>query len=199
MDTAPAPPGWTVTLVCGASGVGKSRVAAALARRYGVPLAEVDDLVTAVKALTTPEQAPTLHRWDTDASARDWTAARVVEHTIEVAHLLRPGIEAVVADHVAAAAPVVMEGDYLLPDVVAGFDGDVRAVLVSEPDEAQIVANLLAREPAAAAQRARAAVSARFDAELRARAACAGVPVVPARPWPGNVERADAALRQVTR
>ncbi len=36
-------PPWTVTLVCGASGVGKSRLAVPLAVRYGVPLAEPDE------------------------------------------------------------------------------------------------------------------------------------------------------------
>jgi 2-phosphoglycerate kinase len=197
MDTAPPPVlDWTVTLVCGASGVGKSRVAVALARRYGVPLAEIDDVVTAVKALTTPDQLPALHLWDTDGTARAWTPARIVEHTIGVASALRPGIEAVIADHLEAAAPVVMEGDYLLPDFALGFGDAVRAVVISEPDEDQIVANYLSREPGAAEQRSRAVVSARFDAELRMRAGRLGVPVVAARPWPGSVERVDAALRR---
>src|SRR5918999_1581663 len=62
---------WIVTLVCGASGVGKSSVAVSLARRYGVPLAEADEIVTAVKALTTPEQAPMLHLWDTHSGSAD--------------------------------------------------------------------------------------------------------------------------------
>jgi len=34
---------WIVTVVCGASGVGKSSVAIPLAARYGVPLGETDD------------------------------------------------------------------------------------------------------------------------------------------------------------
>jgi 2-phosphoglycerate kinase len=57
------PPPWTVTLVCGASGVGKTSVAVPLAARYGAPLAEADDIVTALKAVTTPEQMPVLHFW----------------------------------------------------------------------------------------------------------------------------------------
>jgi len=39
-----------VTLVCGASGTGKSCLARPLAERYGVPLAEADDIVTALQA-----------------------------------------------------------------------------------------------------------------------------------------------------
>jgi 2-phosphoglycerate kinase len=184
---------WTVTLVCGASGVGKSHVAAELARRYGVPLAEVDDMVTVAASLTTPEQVPALHRWET---ARHWTPARIVEHMIAVAEVMRPGITAVIADHIASGAPVVMEGDFLLPDVAAGFGDDVRAVVISESDEDQIVANYLSRESGAGEQRLRADVSARFDAELSSRARRGGVPVVPARPWSDGVDRVDAALRR---
>jgi 2-phosphoglycerate kinase len=191
----PAPP-WTVALICGASGIGKSHIAIALARRYGVPLAEVDDMVTVVKALTTPEQSPTLHLWDTNVAVRQWTPARIVEHTIAVAEAMRPGIEAVITDHIESAAPVVMEGDYLLPDFAAGFGDRVRTVVISEPDEDQIVANYLSREPGAAEQRLRAIVSARFDAELSIRAVRFGVPIVPARPWSDNVDRVDAALRR---
>ena len=41
---------WIVTLVCGASGTGKSCLARPLAERYGAPLAEADDIVTALQA-----------------------------------------------------------------------------------------------------------------------------------------------------
>jgi 2-phosphoglycerate kinase len=186
---------WIVTLICGASGVGKSRVAIALARRYGVPLAEVDDIVTAVKALTTPKQLPMLHLWDTQPEAMQWAPARIVQHTIAVAEDMRPGIEAVIADHIEFAAPVVMEGDYLLPDFVTGFGDAVRAVVISEPDEDRIVANFLSREPGGAEQRFRASVSTYLDAELSTRAARIGVPVVPARPWSDGLDRVDTALR----
>jgi len=50
-----------VTVVCGASGAGRSRAAFALAARYGVPLAEADDIVTALRAMTSYEQQPQLH------------------------------------------------------------------------------------------------------------------------------------------
>jgi len=50
MGATAKPPSWTVTLVCGASGVGKSSVAIPLARQYGTSLAEVDDIVMALKA-----------------------------------------------------------------------------------------------------------------------------------------------------
>jgi len=183
-------------VVCGASGVGKSSIAVPLAGRFGVPLAEADDVVTALMALTTPEQAPLLHLWDTEPETRNWTAERIARHTIAVAEELWPGFEAVIADHVESGTRVVMEGDYLLPDLAATFGDAVRVVVVSEPDEDRIVANYLSREPGAGEQRFRARVSVLVDAELSARAERAGVPVVPAWPWSDGVDRADAALRQ---
>ena len=189
---------WVVTLVCGASGVGKSRIAVPLARRYGVPLAEADDVVTALKALTTPAQLPMLHLWDTDPEVQTWTPQRVAEQSIALAEALRPGFAAVIADHLEFAAPVVLEGDYLLPELATGFGGAVRAVVVSEPDEDRIVANYLIREPGVREQRFRATVSALLDTHLSARAARLGVPVVPARPWADSVERVDWALHAWT-
>lgn len=185
---------WIVTLICGASGVGKSSIAVPLARRYGVPVAEADDIVTAVNALTTPDQTPILHLWDDQPDAHDWTPARLADHTIAVAEELRRGFEAVIADHVASATPVVMEGDYLLPDLGIGFGEAVRAVVVSEPDEDRIVINYRSREAGAGEQRLRARVSALIDAELSIRAARVDAPVVAAWPWTDSLDRVDAAL-----
>jgi 2-phosphoglycerate kinase len=190
------PASWIATLVCGASGVGKSSVAVPLARRYRVPLLEADDIVTAVQALTTPEQLPLVHRWDVDPATRTWTPVRIAEHTIAVADALWPGFAAVLAEHVVESTPVVITGDFLLPELVAGFGAAVRAVVIAEPDEDRIVANYRSREPETGEQRARAQVSVLVQAELSARAARAGVPVVAARPWSGSVDRVDAALRR---
>jgi 2-phosphoglycerate kinase len=76
---------WIVTLLCGASGVGKSRVARPLAERYGVPLAEADDIVTALQAITTLEQQPMLHFWETHPEFRSWTPERIAARHFEVA------------------------------------------------------------------------------------------------------------------
>jgi 2-phosphoglycerate kinase len=184
-----------VTLVCGASGVGKSRVARTLSVRYGAPLAEADDIVTALRAMTTSKQAPELHFWDTNPQARSWAPARIAEQHFRLVEALRPGLQAVILDHVEFAAPVVFDGDYLVPDLAVGFDGAVRAVVVSEPDEGQLVKNLTSREPDEPGQRERARVSLLVEANLIRRAAAAGAPVVPARPWDSAPDRSDLGLR----
>lgn len=190
-----ADPPWTVTLVCGASGVGKSSVARLLAARYGMPLAEADDIVTGVKAMTTPRQQPVLHHWDTHPETATWPAEKIVELHLAVAGAMLPAFRAVIADHVECAAPVVLEGDYLVPGLVHGFGGAVRAVVVAEPVPDQLVANYRSREPVGGDQRGRALISALVERRLVERAAKAGVPVVAARPWADAADRVDIALR----
>jgi 2-phosphoglycerate kinase len=176
------PVDWVVTVVCGASGVGKTGVARPLAARYGVPLAEADDIVTALHALHPPE--PFVFE----------SVERTVARHLAMAASLEPAFHAVVADHIEFGTPVLFEGDYLSPHLAAGFGPAVRAVVVAEGSRRQLVANFGDRE--GGEQSVRAEVSARLDAELIRLARAYGVPVVPARPYADGVDRVDAALRR---
>jgi 2-phosphoglycerate kinase len=183
-----------VTLVCGASGVGKSRTALGLAARYGVPLSEADDIVTALEAMTSAEQQPQLHYWNTHPDAHTWPPERIADLHFQVVDVLRPAFAAVIADHIASRAPVVMEGDYLSAELALARPGLVRAVVLDEPDEQQLVANYQAREPDHHTQHHRASVSILIGAQLAQRARTARMPVLPARPWTNQLDRADRAL-----
>lgn len=175
---------WHVLLVGGPSGTGKSTACAALMRRYGIGTAELDDLNAAVVAMTTPEQQPALHHWTTHAGSRTWTADEIVEMNRATATALAPAVAAVVATHLDHGPPVIMEGDYLLPSVAAALAGpQVRVVFVHEPDEDQLIANFLDREPGEGRQTMRARVSRLFGDRLRAEAAEHGLPAIPARPF----------------
>ncbi|QCX81826.1 2-phosphoglycerate kinase [Streptomyces sp. YIM 121038] len=178
----PPPPDWRVLAVGGASGTGKTTVSRALARRFAVPVVEVDDIVEALLAVTRPEHLPEVHIWRTHPEAALQAPESVVERQIAIARALAPAVEAVVANHVDTDTPVIVEGDYLLPDLVNSLDG-VRAVLVHEDDEAQVTANYLAREPEAGPQHHRARVSVLYGRWLADRARTLGVPVVAPRPW----------------
>jgi hypothetical protein len=105
----------------------------------------------------------------------------------------------VIADHLDTATRVVSESDFLLPEMatIATYgdepkDVRVRALFVSEPDEAQIAANYAVHEGGAEPERAR--TSWLFDGFLRAECDRHGVPVVDARQWESVVERTLAAL-----
>ncbi|MGC9669882.1 hypothetical protein ACNTMW_25485 [Planosporangium sp. 12N6] len=182
---------WRVLLIGGASGSGKTALSYPLARRYGTPIVEVDDLVEALLVMTTPNQQPALHYWSTHPEAADLPADLIVERQIAVAQALRPAIEAVVANHVQTDTPVIIEGDYLLPGPLPEH---VRAVFVHEPDVDQLVHNYGLREPAAGEQRHRAEASARYGEWLAHQAALAGIPVIAPRPWDTALDRLEALL-----
>jgi hypothetical protein len=182
-----------VVLLLGASGVGKSSLSYPLAVKLGWPLVEVDDIVEAVQALTTPEQQPDLHYWATHPEAAQLPVDGIVQLQVRMARAIAPGVRAVIDNHLATDTPVVIEGDYLLPpaEPIPG----VRAVLLHEPDAAQIAANLLVREPTAGPQYQRAEVGRAYGEWLAREAAAVGVPVVPARPWASALDRVVQALR----
>jgi hypothetical protein len=145
--------------------------------------------------MTSVEQQPQLHYWNTHPDASAWPPDRIVDLHFEVVDVLRPAFAAVIADYVAANAPVVMEGDYLSAELALAHPGLVHAVVVDEPDEQQLVANYQAREPQHRAQYHRARVSVLIGARLAERAHAAGMPVLPARPWTNQLDRIDQALR----
>ncbi len=97
-----------VLLIGGASGTGKSSLSYAVARHFGVGVAEIDDLHTAVKRITTAEQQPVLHYWDTHPEAISWPTEQILDLHRAVCRVLEPAVGAVVADHV-AGTPVILE------------------------------------------------------------------------------------------
>lgn len=185
-------PPWTVALICGASGVGKTTAARELANRYGAALGEADDIVTALKALTTAERLPALHYWDNHPEAASWPAEQIAALHLSVAEELTPAFAAVIADHLEYNARVVLEGDYLLPDLALGLGPRVRAVVLTDTHES-IVSNYHTREPNRGPQDIRASVGVLITAALTHRAQHE-IPIVAARPWQDSLARIDAAL-----
>ena len=187
---------WDVLLIGGASGTGKSTVSRPLARRFGVALVEVDDFTTVLEAMTTPEQLPTLHYWKTHPDVMRWPAEDILEQHLAVAEVLRPALEAVIAQHLDDRTPTVLEGDYLLPSLAARTHfgevpagGRVRAVFLTEADERRLVQNFLGREPEAGEQDMRARVSWLYAQWLEEEARYYGLAALPARPWDTLLER----------
>ncbi len=186
---------WDVLLLGGAAGTGKTSVSYRLAQHFGVGITEVDDFQVLLETLTTPEQFPALHYWSTHPEAAEQPPEQILAHTLEVGRTLAPGLRAVIANHLMENAPLVLEGDFLLPELVTPENcSRVRAVFLYEPGEAQIVANFLQREPEAGPQPGRARVSWLYGQWLRREAEIRGLPALPARPWATLFERVLAAL-----
>jgi 2-phosphoglycerate kinase len=183
-----------VLLIGGAAGTGKTSVSYRIAQHFGVGITEVDDFQVLLEAMTTPEQQPALHYWRTHPEAALLPAESIVELTINAGEAMRPGLEAVIRNHLESRTPVVLEGDYLLPALTEAFYPSAQAVFLYEPDEAQIAANFLAREPEAGEQILRARVSYLYGQWLRREAERTGLAALPARPWDTLFERVLAVL-----
>ena len=187
-------PDWDVLVIGGASGVGKSSLAYPLARHFDVAIAEADDLFHAVEAMTTADQLPALHYWRTHPEAELLPPERILELHLAACRTLVPAIAAVIRNHIETRMPVVLEGDYLLPANVLASGPRTRALFLVEDDQAQIVANLRAREPSVVTQDKRARVSVLHGQWLRAESARYGLPVLAPRPFETLLERALQAV-----
>ena len=191
---------WRVLLLGGASGVGKSQVSYRLARHYGVSVVAVDDFQTVLEHMTTPAEQPVLHYWRTHHD--EWRALDddgKLAYTLRYAGVMAQALEHVIANHLESAAPVVLEGDFILPELALrsthgdeAADGRVRAIFLYEEDEAQIARNYAARE--GRDQSGRARLSWRYSEWLRGEAQRLGLPAVAARPWETVLERSIAAV-----
>jgi 2-phosphoglycerate kinase len=190
---------WTVLLIGGPSGVGKTAVSRPIARRFDADLTGVDDIQTALERMTTAEQYPEIHRWPLhpdEVLALDDEG--MLRHTLGCAAVVSEALEPVIADHLDSSEPVVFDGDFVLPELVAkasfdgvAADGRVRGVFLHE-DEDQLGRNFLARDGQEQTRRARS--SWWYGEHLRAGCARLGVPSIPARPWDTTVDRAIDAI-----
>ena len=185
--------GWDVLLIGGASGTGKSSVSYRVAQHLGVGITEIDDLHASLLGMTTPEQLPLVHYWRTHPEAQALEAAEILELFLAVCGAMAPAVQAVVEQHLESRVPIVLEGDYLLPDTVAAHPR-VRAVFLHEEDEDRLVANFAAREPEGGVQAKRARVSWLFGEWLREACRRLDVPALPARPWETVLGRVLAAI-----
>jgi 2-phosphoglycerate kinase len=170
--------------------VGKTSLSYRLAHYFEVGLTEVDDFQVVLETMTTPEQQPMLHFWRTHPAPHMLAAEDIAKQGMEVGKVMMPALLAVILNHYESNAPVVLEGDFIMPALVAQPEiaplyqsGRVRAAFVHEPDEAQLLTNFLQREPEAGPQHLRAQVSWYKSQWLTREAERYHVPVLLSRPW----------------
>lgn len=194
-------PSWDVLLIGGASGTGKSHVSHPLARHFDVSVTEVDDFHTVIEQMTTPDQQPALHYWETKPESVQLSAGQILELHISVGRAMLPALETVIANHIESQTPLILEGDYILPELIAQIghpisqeEKRVRAVFLYEPDEKQILQNFLVREPEEGEQAGRAHVSWLYGEWLKKESERYGLPALPATPWDSLFDRIVKAV-----
>jgi len=190
---------WQVLLIGGASGSGKTSVSYRLADHFKVGITEIDDFQVILEGMTTPEQQPELHWWRTHPDPMHLPADEIVEHTIAVCRVMAPALEAVIANHLESRAPVILDGDFILPALAAqtsfrGYpsDAQVRSVIIDEDNEQQLLKNFGERE--SAMQPLRARVSWLYGRWLKQEAEASGAIIIPSRPWKTLFDRVLQAI-----
>jgi 2-phosphoglycerate kinase len=187
---------WEVFLLGGPSGTGKTSVSYRLAQHFRIGITEVDDFQVILERMTTPKEQPVLHYWRTHPEAAQMAPEEIVKLTIAVGQVMTPALEAVIANHLESQAPIVLEGDFILPVVTTLFSkSQVRAIFLYEESEEQLRQNFLQRESELGLQAKRAQVSWLYGQWLKQEAERAGALALPARPWHDLFERILAALK----
>jgi 2-phosphoglycerate kinase len=140
----------TVLLIGGSSGVGKTVVAPQLASQLAMTWASADDFRLILERMTTPGTQPALHTFFRTLYER--SAEELAHSYIEVARIVSYALEIVIANHVATTAPLILEGDTIVPELAAKsvfadipVGKQVRSVFLVEADEVAIMHNVLQR------------------------------------------------------
>ena len=191
---------WAVLLIGGHSAAGKTTAAELVARSLGVQWMMMDDLRLAFQRarVSLPENTDALY-FDTVPSFRHLSPEEFCERLVAVGQALSPALEVIIEHHVDLSLPVVIEGDGILPSLlcrppVVERRESVRAVFLIEPEETEILSNMLDRSRAISDRTEK-----QFRNEARAKwlhgqwlsreAASHDLPIVHPRPWATLVER----------
>lgn len=119
-------------LVGGPPGAGKTTLARHLASDLAIPTITIDDIRTALLALTTPQSHPELHVVGLPDPWTYFTETRPeqqLEDGVTQNEALWPAVEKVIRKHARAGRSLVIDGWHLIPEIVQASNLDsVEAV-----------------------------------------------------------------------
>ncbi|GCE22694.1 hypothetical protein [Dictyobacter kobayashii] len=147
---------WKVLLIGGSSGSGKTEVARQLGLRLGLPWLQVDDLRLAFQhsQVALPQQQATRDLYFFAETSHIWqlAAETLCDGLIASSRALIPALEIVIANHIDTDAPLIIEGDNILPELVERpllqrytDKGQIHTVFLYESEAARLQANIEAR------------------------------------------------------
>jgi len=180
---------WTVLLIGGASGTGKSTLAYEIAKFFKVNVLEVDDIEKIIKATSPKELFPFLNYWDTGI---DWENIGVdgnINWLINVSKEIIPALKAIVQRHIEDNVPIIIEGDFINPEYTNSFNNNcVRNIFVIENDQNQIIQNYFQRE-GGELQNYRAKISVEYGKWIKNECEKMEIQCFEPRPWNTQLER----------
>ncbi len=206
-------PNWLVLLIGGPSGVGKSVVARQLGRQFSISWLQVDDVRLAFQRshVTLPEKTSELYFFEETPHIWRLPPERLRDGLIAVGQIMMPALEIVIENHVDTLAPIIIEGDGILPALLArpavrdrAIDGQMRAIFLIESEESAMLANIEVRRqgisddvmwrrgnPEQTGEEVRTEARAKwlYGQWLADEARRQGLPVLEPRPWSTLIQR----------
>ena len=116
-----------VFLIGGAPGAGKTTLGFALAKKLGIRSLTIDDLVTAVIAITTPETHPGLHAMRKMPHVEYFTNSSLEQLKIDATHrheATLPMVERIIRKYIGQDLGIVIDGWHLRPKWIAELQLD---------------------------------------------------------------------------
>ena len=184
---------WDILIIGGASGSGKTSISRPLSQFYGIDLVRVDDFQSFLESIITPEMIPTLHYWKIELNWRNESVDWVVERLKSISQAWIPGLAAVIKDHLEENIPMILEGDFIHPELSLAINNPrIKTIFIHEPSREQIFQNYHARE--GTLQQHRADVSHLYGNWPAEKCTDHGILIIEPRPWENVVDRVIQSL-----
>ena len=199
---------WSVLVLFGASGTGKSTAARQIAVTSGATWMQVDDLRLALQysRVTLPQQTDRLYFFETTPDLWTLPPAEMLEAFIDVATVMTPAVRVVIDSHVFTGVPMVIEGDGVFPFLINDpvirpwvDAGVVRFCCVAAEGLDELVENMVGRgrgdhlhDFERVATHAHANLA--FNDWLATTSRSLGIPVVQSRPFDSLAHRIERAI-----
>lgn len=194
---------WTVLVILGASGTGKSTAAREIALRHGAPWMQVDDLRLAMQysRVSLPERTDRFYFFERTEDVWSLPIEDLVQGLIDVAELMVPAVRVVIDSHVVTDVPLVLEGDGVLPALVDDSvihphieSGRVRVCAVTAASAGELFENMIERGRGmdvgdVRRHRRHAEANAAFGRWLTEASRDRAIPVVRSRPFAALPDR----------
>ncbi len=187
---------WTVLLIGGSSGIGKTRLTNELARIYNAKVIEADDICLGVKAMTTEKSYPAIHYWYGDADWEELTIHENVKCLKNVGEELTNGLKAIIDNSIKVQSKLIIEGDFISVKLASTYNNSrIKKIYIHESDEKQIVDNYLKRE-GGELQEFRASISYEYGKILKNDCNKNNICVIESRPWNTLLNRAIEGINK---
>jgi 2-phosphoglycerate kinase len=202
---------WSVLLIAGAWGCGKSTVSQEIAKTSGATWVQVDVLRLALQwsKVRLPSDGATDALYFFERTPDIWglPAERLQEGLVAVGEVMADAIAIVTGNHVVQRNPAVIEGDGILPSLLDRPDlaefvatGKLKMVVLDPPTEEWLLANMIERgrgipDRSEDETRNMARTSWLYAQWLKREAEMRQVSVVPCLPWETLPRHIDEVLK----